>query len=193
MAVRSVWPAEVPRRITVDEFEAMHRAGRWQEDDRVELINGEIRLMSPINDPHIGCVDRLNWLFSRRFGDDVIIHVQNPVRLDPYNEPQPAVTVLRFRADFYSTRKAAADDIRLLVEVADSSLGDDLTEKREIYARTGIPEYWVVDLNHELVHVHHQPDAATGQYQHRSAVSRGRELTARFAPGIVFSVDEILG
>jgi Uma2 family endonuclease len=193
MAVRSAWPAEVPRRITVDEFEAMHRAGRWQEDDRVELINGEIRLMSPINDPHIGCVDRLNWLFSRRFGDDVILHVQNPVRLDPYNEPQPDVTVLRFRADFYSTRKAVADDIQLLVEVADSSLNDDLTEKREMYARTGIGEYWVVDLNHELVHVHSQPDAATGQYQHLSVAGRGRALAARFAPRIVFSVDEILG
>jgi Uma2 family endonuclease len=103
------------------------------------------------------------------------------------------VTVLRFRDDFYSTRKAGADDIQLLVEVADSSLGDDLTEKREIYARTGIREYWVVDLNHELVHIHHQPDAATGQYQHVSAASRGRDLAARFAPGIVFSVDEILG
>ena len=193
MAARLVRSAEVPRRITVDEFEAMHRAGRWREDDRVELINGEIRLMSPINDPHIGCVDRLNWLFSRRFGDDVIIHVQKPVRLDPYNEPQPDVTVLRYRGDFYSTSKAGADDIHVLVEAADSSLGDDLTDKREIYARTGIRDYWVVDLNYELVHVHHQPDTATGQYQQLSAASRGQDLIALFAPGIVFSVDEILG
>src|ERR671932_653063 len=106
MAGRAGRSTQGPRRLTVAAFPAMHRAGRRGEDDRVELINGEIRLLSPINDPHIGCVDRLNWLFSRRFGDDVIIHGQNPVRLDPYNEPQPDVTVLRYRGDFYSTSKA---------------------------------------------------------------------------------------
>jgi Uma2 family endonuclease len=111
MAVGSAWPAEGPRRITVDEFEAMHRARRWH------------------------------------------IHVPNPVRLDPYNEPQPDVTVLRFRRDFSSPRQAGADDFQLLVEVAESSLGADRTEKRQVYARTAIRRYWVVDLNHELIHV----------------------------------------
>lgn len=193
MAARSGAAAEAPRRVTVEEFEALHRAGVWREDDRVELINGEIRQMNPVNDPHVGCVNRLTWLFSRRLGDEVIVHVQNPVRLDPFDEPQPDVAVLRFRSDFYGSSKATARDILLLVEVADSSLREDLRDKRDVYARSGIQEYWVIDLNQQLVHVHTSPDAATGRYRQVITVGRGRELAPLFAPGVVIRVDEVLG
>lgn len=185
--------AEAPRRLTVEAFEALHRAARWAEGERLELIGGVARPTSPINDPHIACVDRLNWHFSRRFGDDVIVHVQNPVRLDRYNQPQPDVAVLRFRPDFYRARKAPAEDARLLVEVADSSLGDDLSTKRDLYARAGIGEYWVLDVNGGVAYVHRSPDRATGRYLQVVRVSRGEELAAQFAPRVVFPVADLLG
>ena len=102
----------------------------WDEDTRVELLDGEVVWMSPINDPHAGCVNRLNRLFSRRYTDDVaLVSVQNPIRIDSYDEPQPDVALLRPRADDYATATPTPTDTLLLVEVSDSTLRIDLGRK----------------------------------------------------------------
>ena len=106
------------RRFTADEYQAMGRAGILREDDRVELIDGEVLAMSPIGPPHTGTVNRLTRLFSVRVGETAIVQVQLPVRLDPHSEPQPDLVLLKPRADFYGTAAAAPDDILLAVEVA---------------------------------------------------------------------------
>jgi Uma2 family endonuclease len=84
--------------LTVEEFEALADAEGWDEDTRVELLDGEVVWMSPINDPHAACVNRLTQLFSRRYAEDaVLVAVQNPIRIENHDEPRPDVALLRPR------------------------------------------------------------------------------------------------
>src|SRR3954465_15423472 len=102
MAIRDLELESQPP-LTVQEFEALAEAEGWDEDTRVELLDGEVVWMSPINDPHAACVNRLNQLFSRRYAADVaLVAVQNPTRIENYAEPQPDVALLRPRRDFYA-------------------------------------------------------------------------------------------
>jgi Uma2 family endonuclease len=154
-----------PRRFTSDEVQAMLRAGILHEDDPLELIDGQLVVMSPINDPHIVCINRLNTLFSRRLVahdiDAVVVSVQNPVRIDEHNEPEPDVVL--------STNLDGAprpDDVLLLVEVSDTTLAYDRDVKRPLYARAGIPEVWVVDLDDRQIEVHREPDEDVYRTRH---------------------------
>ena len=132
------------RRFTADEYLAMGDAGILRDDDRVELIDGDIVAMTPIGRRHVAVVNRLTRLFVARLGDGAIVQPQGSLRLDFSTEPQPDLAVLRHRDDFYETgSRPAPDDILLLIEVADTSLRYDLTTKAALYARHGIGEYWV--------------------------------------------------
>lgn len=135
----------------------MLEAGILHEDDPLELIDGQLVVMSPINDPHIVCINRLNTLFSRCLVehniDDVVVSVQNPVRIDAHNEPEPDVVL--------STNLEGAprpDNVLLLIEVSDTTLAYDRDVKRPLYARAGIPEVWILDLEAEQIEVHRAPD-----------------------------------
>lgn len=141
----------------------MASAGILRPDDRVELIDGEIFEMSSIGPSHAGCVNRLNRLFSTMCGEACIVHVQNPVQLDPYSQPEPDLALLRPRSDFYSARHPIPEDVMLLVEVADASLAWDRGIKVPLYARAGIAETWVVDLPVGVIHRHRDP--ADGTYR----------------------------
>jgi len=178
--------------LTVEEFEALADAEGWDEDTRVELLDGELVWMSPINDPHIGCVNRLTSLFSRRYSQEVaLVSVQNPIRIDNYDEPQPDLALLKPRVDFYATAKAGPADILLLVEVADRTLRTDLGRKARIYASAGVAEYWVIDLNNHVIYVHHDP--AEGTYRSRRVPGRHQRLSADFAVEVEFGVPELTG
>jgi len=146
-----------PRRFTSDEVQAMLEAGILHEDDPLELINGQLVVMSPINDPHIVCINRLNTIFSKRLVtheiDGVVVSVQNPVRIDEHNEPEPDVVL--------STALDGAprpENVLLLVEVSDTTLAYDRDVKRPLYARAGIPEVWILDLEARHIEVHREPD-----------------------------------
>jgi hypothetical protein len=148
------------RRFDVHDYYRMAKAGILHEDDRVELIEGEILEMAPIGSRHMGCVDRLNWLLSQQLiPAETIVHIQGPVRLSTDSEPQPDLAVLRYRDDFYTLRHPGADEVFLLVEVADSSLDYDTEVKVPLYARAGIPEVWVIDLNARAIEVYRKPSA----------------------------------
>lgn len=178
--------------LTSDEFEALAEEQGWDEDTRIELLDGEVVWMNPVNSPHIGCINRLNQLFSRCYPlGAVIVSVQNPVRLGPYDQPQPDVVLLKPRADYYGTSIATGEDILLLVEVSDSTLRTDLGRKARVYAGGGVPEYWVIDLNGPRVYVHR--DSSNGAYQARAIASRGERISTLFAPSVDVAVDEILG
>jgi Uma2 family endonuclease len=178
--------------LTVEEFEALAEAEGWDEDTRVELLDGEVVWMSPINDPHVGCVNRLTQLFSRRFAADVaLVSVQNPIRIEDYDEPQPDLALLKPRADYYATATATAADVLLLVEVADRTLRTDLGRKARIYASGGVSEYWVVDLNHGLLYVHRAP--AHGSYAEREVLAPGGRIAAGFASETDIAVAEVTG
>jgi hypothetical protein len=148
---------EARHSFTVGEYHRMTQAGIFTEDDRVELIEGEVVHMAAIGSRHAACVDRLNRLFVRQAGDRAIVRVQNPVRLGDLSEPEPDLVLARARADFYAAAHPTAADVLLLVEVSDSSHRYDETVKVPLYARYGIPEVWIVDLETDAIQVHRLP------------------------------------
>lgn len=179
------------RSFTVAEYNRMGEAGILREDDRVELIEGEIVEMSPIGRRHAACVDRLTELFSERLQRKVIVRVQSPVVLNDYTEPQPDVALLRRREDFYERSLPSPDDVLLVVEVADTTLEYDRQIKVPLYARAGISEVWVVNLHDEQVEVYTRP--ADGAYQDVRRHGRGDAIKSADALGLTLNVDEILG
>jgi Uma2 family endonuclease len=130
---------QIDRRVfSVDDYYRMVEVGLLKEDERVELIEGEVIRMSPIGSRHAACVARLTKLFSRLAGDGAIVWVQNPVRLNDFSEPQPDVALLKPRADFYAGAHPAAADVLLIVEVSDTTIGYDRQVKVPLYARGGM-------------------------------------------------------
>lgn len=179
------------RRFNVDEYHQMAAAGILTEDDRVELIEGEIVYMMVIGNRHAGCLKHLNQLFVLGLGYRALIGVQDPVRLSERNEPQPDLSVLRPRADSYSSGHPTPEDVLLLVEVADTSATYERSAKVPLYARHGIRELWLVDLNADLVEVHRQP---TDQgYLEVTRHRRGETVTPEALGDFSLSVDQILG
>ena len=182
---------EIERRLfTVKEYDRFIEAGVLTEDDPVELINGEVIKMSPISSPHAGCVARLSMLLSFRLGQQVVIWTQNPIHVDRYSEPEPDVAVLKYRADFYSESLPSPADVLLLIEVAETSLSYDRRVKVPLYAKAGIQEVWVVDVEAKLIYGYRTP--VKGKYQETYVVKRGETITPVAFPEIVLQVDEII-
>jgi Uma2 family endonuclease len=143
----------LPRhRITVDEYHRMAELGLLNEDSRVELIEGEIIDMAPIGISHNSTVDRLNRWLVTAVGSRAIVRIQGSFRLSNITEPQPDVILLRPREDFYAAKFAAGEDTLLVVEVSDTTFRYDRSVKVPLYARHGIPEVWVVDLENGRLH-----------------------------------------
>jgi Uma2 family endonuclease len=176
---------------TVDDYMRMLEAGILAEDDRIELIEGEIIEMSPIGDAHAACVIRLTMLFTRLVGLSALVSVQNPIRLGNYSEPQPDLALLKPRGDFYAQGKPTPADVLLVVEVADSSVQFDRNVKVPLYARALIPAVWLVDLNAGVIEIYSQPTGGT--YQAVRTARRGDSLTIDSLPGLAIPVDDILG
>ena len=176
---------------TVDEFAKMGEAGIFTEDDRVELIDGEIREMAPIGSKHAGIVDRLTVMLVELLGRSAIVRVQNPVQLDLNNEPQPDIAILASRDDYYTAGHPKPGDTLLVIEVADSSIAYDLHEKAPLYARSMVPEVWVVDLVAEVVRVFRQPGPSG--YAEERVTARGETILSASVEGLRIKVDEIFG
>lgn len=179
------------RRFTVDDYYRMAEVGILTEDDRVELLDGEIVQMSPIGSDHAGHVKRLNALFTSRLGARVVVSVQDPVRLSSHSEPQPDLTLLRPRADFYTRAHPQPDDVLLLIEVADTSVETDRRVKMPLYARAGLREVWLVDLTADRVEVYRKP-AADG-YRASRTLARGEGLSPQAFSELALGVDDLLG
>ena len=151
-------PLTIPRRLlTLDEYHIIGAAGVLKEDDRIELIEGEMIEMAPIGSRHMAKVNRLARLFSQCVGDQAIVSVQNPIALPPLNEPQPDLALLKPRADDYEGKLPGAADVLLIVEVADTTLDYDRDSKLQIYARHGIVEAWLVDLQASTLSIYLEP------------------------------------
>ncbi|PYS10504.1 MAG: Uma2 family endonuclease, partial [Acidobacteria bacterium] len=154
--------AEVKKRLfTVEEYHQMAEAGILREDDRVELIDGEIIQMSPIGHRHMVCVNRANTLFIQAFGNGAVVSPQNPVRLTDWTEPQPDLVVFKPRADFYAKKEPVPEDVLFMVEIAETTLSYDRKIKLPRYAAAGIPEFWIGDLKNDILHVYRNPGRET--------------------------------
>ena len=179
-------------RFTVDEYHRMGEVGIFSEDDRVELLAGEIVEMSPIGPLHTGTVSRLNALFSSRLGTEVIVSVQNPLLLRTEDsEPQPDVVLLRPRPDFYTRSHPEVQDVYLVIEVADTSVVTDREVKLPIYARAGVPEAWLLDMSMQRLEVHRHP--TPDGYQDVRSLQRGESVAPQAFPVLVLTVDTLLG
>jgi Uma2 family endonuclease len=189
LLTRNPWVTRRP--ITVAEYHRMGEVGILTEDDRVELIEGELIAISPIGSGHSGTVNALNQCLVEAIGRRGIVAPQNPVQLDDLSEPQPDFAVLRPREDYYRRATPRPDEVMLIIEVADSSLAYDRNVKRSLYARHGIAEFWIVDLSGGEMEVCRQP--VGGEYASVSRVGREGILEPELLPGVVISVAALLG
>lgn len=186
-------------RFSVDDYYRLAEVGILQPDDRVELLDGEVIRMSPVGSRHAACVDRLvavlhAALSSLRPGDRPIVRCQSPIRLDERSEPEPDVTLLRARDDFYAASHPGPADVLLVVEVADSSLGFDRDVKLPRYAAAKIPEVWIVDLAESTIDIHRCPAIVDDppRFTERSRHGRGETLRPLAIPNLEIEVDHFL-
>lgn len=179
------------RRFTVEEYHRMADAGILDEDDRVELLDGEIVEMTPIGPRHAGGVARLDHLFGVRFGERAIVWAQNPLVLERHWEPQPDLVLLKPRQDFYTSALPGPEDALLVVEIAETSMQRDRRVKMPAYARTEVPEVWLLDLPGDRLEVFTDP--APEGYRKVRRLRRGDRLAPAAFPEVEFSVDEVLG
>ena len=177
------------RRFTVHEYHRMAEAGILHEDDRVELIEGEVSEMSPIGALHASAVRNLNRLIGQQVSEEFLVDVQNPVRLDEDNEPEPDLAVIRMRD--YRDSLPGPEDVLLLIEVADTTLSYDRNVKLPLYTRSGIPEVWIVDLEGEIVERHTAPSGEI--YRHLERVRRGETLAPAALPDLSFDANAVFG
>lgn len=167
----------------------MGEAGILRDDERVELIYGEVVEMNPIGSRHAACVRELNWLLSKQLGDEFRVGVQNPVRLDSGLEPQPDLAVVRARD--YGGALPGPEDVLLLIEVADTSLAYDRGVKLTTYAEAGIREVWIVDLTGGTIERH--TNVFGEGYRFTARAGRGEELRSEVLPGLSLRADDVLG
>lgn len=179
------------RYFNVNEYYLMAEAGVLTESDRVELIDGEIIEMSPIGSRHAACVRRLGALLIRLLDQEAIVSIQSPVRLNDFSEPEPDIALLKPRSDFYAQAHPRAEDLLVIIEVADTWVEYDRRIKAPLYSRAEIPEAWVVNLREDVIEVY--AEAAKESYEQCRAVRRGEELISRAIPSLRLKVDDILG
>jgi Uma2 family endonuclease len=181
----------IRHRFTADQYHQMAEAGILRDDDRVELIEGEIVEMTPIGPRHGAVVDRLTHVLVRGCGDRAIVRVQGSIRLGLHSEPQPDVVLLRPRPDSYQKALPGPESVLLAIEVAETSLPYDRGIKLRLYARAGVPEVWLVDLVRNQVEVHREPTPEG--YSREEIVSGGDRLVPMALPDVSLSPADLLG
>jgi Uma2 family endonuclease len=184
-------PSVKRRKLSVAEYLRMGEVGILHEDEPIELIEGQLIVMSPISAPHAATNNILNEFFILGAKRRAVVSPRNPVQLDRYNDPRPDLALLKPRGDDYFGRRPQPDDVLLIVEIADASLRYDREVKLPLYARHAIPEVWIVDLPGRLVEVHREPDG--DRYASVSRVGPGEWLEPALLPGVVLPASDVLG
>jgi Uma2 family endonuclease len=167
------------------EYDRMVAQGLF-EGEKLELLRGVLVAMTPQDPPHAAVVQRLTELFAAAVGDRASVRIQLPLAISEDSEPGPDVAVVA-RGDYDDAHPTTA---LLVIEVAHTSLEKDRRLKGELYAASGIPEYWVVDIPHRRVEVHAEP--ASGHYDLVATVLPGEILRSRSLPGLEVAVSDIL-
>ena len=179
------------RPITVDEYYRLAETGVLRPGDRVELLRGEVREMSPIGPRHSRVVNRFNSILVKRLPIGLFVQIQNPIRLSDESEPQPDVCIIRGAEDDFDSHHPLSPDVLLVIEVCDTSLEYDRDEKLPAYAEAGIVEVWLVDVLRKSVATYRQPQGRAYLEQH---VFQG---TDRLQPARVeelsLTVEDLLG
>lgn len=177
-------------RLSVAEYHRLADVGVLGEDDRVELIDGEIVQMSPIGRRHAAMVRRANRYLTGQAGNTFLVDIQNPLQLSDDTEPQPDVVALRYREDCYEAAAPTVADALFLIEVADTSLSYDRAVKLPRYALAGIREAWLVDIDGRRIERHTDP--VDGRYRNVATIGRGQELASTVVPDLVLAANHLL-
>ena len=178
-------------RFSAEEYHRLGELGILSPGARVELIDGAIHDMSsPIGPLHSGVVIRLIRLFNRQPKKRWLISSQTPVGLDNYSEPQPDLVLLKPAPDDYVSHHPTPDDVFLLIEVSDGTLDFDRGKKLQIYARAGIPEFWVINLQGSTIEVYREPHF-TG-YERKTILRSGDTACPAAFPDVAVDVGELL-
>lgn len=178
-------------KFTVEQYHRMGEAGILTDDDRVELIDGDILAMSPIGSPHAGVNKRLIALLVATFGNRALVAAGDPIRLDDRSEPQPDFSLLRPRDDFYSAAHPTPADVHVVIEVMDSSASFDRGTKLAKYARAKLPEVWLVDIAGGRIEVYRRPGGEA--YDEKRTYARGESVAPEAFPDAALAVDAVLG
>ncbi|MEQ1559809.1 MAG: Uma2 family endonuclease [Methyloglobulus sp.] len=183
--------APVRKHLTdIHEWQKLGEANIFPPESRIELINGEILDMAPIGFNHAGHLKRLNNLLTLLVAGKAIVSVQDPLQLGDLSEPEPDFMLLKPNPDFYSSRHPVADDVLLLIEVADSSLTYDQTQKLRLYALHNVPEYWLLNLNDNCLEVYRKPKGEV--YAEKTTLYNGDNITLSQLPEITIKISDIL-
>ncbi|MDE2785340.1 MAG: Uma2 family endonuclease [Chloroflexota bacterium] len=183
--------APARRRFTVAEYYAMAYAGILSENDRVELLAGDLIVMPPIGDWHAARVNLFTNLLPPRLEGRAIVSIQNPTRLDNASEPQPDVLLLQWRDDFYGSGHPGPADVLLLIEVSDTALDFDRNVKLPLYALAGIPEVWIVNRPSRCIEAYTEPSG--NEYATVRYFGPGETVAPQAFPDITLAVDRIIG
>ena len=184
--------AQITRhKFTSDEFHLMAKARIFKHDARLELIEGDIIEMAPIGSRHAACVKRTSSLMQPGRTASYLLGVQDPVQLNDGCEPQPDISVLHYRSDYYVDAHPRPEDILLIIEVCDTTLEYDREHKVPMYARWGVPEVWLADLTGGRIEVYRAP--GPDEYGRRFVAAGDDTLSPELLPQLHLTPREILG
>ena len=170
-------PVKLKRRLlTVDEYHLMGEVGILRESG-TELIKGEIIERSPIGSKHAAIVEKVKDLLILRLRQKAQVRVQNPIVLGTHSEPEPDIAIVKYRSDYYLEQHPGGQDTLLIIEVSDSSKAYDREIKLPLYAESGIPEVWIIDLVDEQVEVYHSPKK--NSYEFSEILKRNAQISPR--------------
>jgi Uma2 family endonuclease len=186
----NVFPQRTPLRFKVDEYYKLIELGMLHDYEKAEIIDGELIRHMTVGDRHAQVVDRLNRLLVRGLPDEVLVRVQNPVRLSDYNEPEPDI-LLSDLTKYDGSRHPRPAETLLIIEVSDSTLKYDRDTKLALYAEAEINEVWIVNLPKNIVEIHTKPNE--GIYQTVKIIKLGETIKSDIIPDLEIEIDKILG
>ena len=182
-------PQPVQLRFTVDDYDKMIELGILKDCERAEIIEGELIKKMTVGNRHAAVVDFLNKIFVKNVSEDILVRIQNPIRLSDFNEPEPDL-VLADLTKFDGKRHPRPQEILLVIEVSDWTLKYDRDRKIPLYAETEIPEVWIVNLMNEIIEVHTKP--SVGLYQSVKIYKRGDIIETKYLPNLSLNINDIL-
>jgi len=185
-------PRKVPKvlPLSVEIYDSMIEKGILNENDNVELLNGRIIEKMPKGTKHTSVTRFITRFFYRVFDENVVIQVQDPIRLDDFSEPEPDIVLARMEENDYKKRHPAPEDILLIIEVSDSTIYFDRNDKALAYANAGIKQYLIVNVENNTIEDYRKPDA--DGYQSKETYYAGEKFSLMAFPEIEINVEDFL-
>jgi Uma2 family endonuclease len=175
---------------TVQEYHQMAEAGIFHPEERVELIAGQIIRMSAKGTAHTAAVRRTAKILRNLLANQAEVYTQDPIQLDNFSEPEPDIAVVRIDPLDYADHHPTPSEVYLIIEVADSSFKYDRETKGKAYAKSGIADYWVLDVNERQLHVFREPTPEG--YQSEVILSEEASLSPLQFPTFVIALQDML-